>query len=169
MSQSVPLTADVRLAGQIVEQLKAAGIDPDDSDFATLIESECDLQDRLRRMMRAARWAGKQAEALKSMVDEMQERRKRLESREARLKQIVLWALQEAGLPRLDAPDFSATIARGKAPLIVTADASTLPDELCNISREPSKSKLREALEAGTVIEGVSFGNPAPYLNPRFK
>lgn len=169
MNQSAPLSTDVRLAGEVVDQLKAAGIDPDDMDFATLVESECDLQDRLRRMMRAARWAGKQAEACKTIVDETRERQKRLEAKESRLKQIVLWALQESGLPRLDAPDFSATIAKGKAPLLVTCSPASLPDELCTITREISKSKLREALEAGTAIEGVSFGQAAPYLNPRWK
>lgn len=169
MNHHTPLPADVRIAQEVVEQLKAAGIDADDPDFATLIESECDLQERLRRMMRAARWSAKQAEALKDMVDEMRERQKRMEAKAERIKAAVLWAMQETGLPRLEAPDLTVTIAKGKPPLVVTADAATLPDEFCKVVREPSKTKLREALEAGVVIDGVSFGNASPYLTVRVR
>jgi hypothetical protein len=166
-----PLAADVRVAREpIAEQITAAGIDgSDDPDFGTLVASECGLQERLCRIMRAARWADKQAEALASMIAEMQERKKRLEAKGERLKGVVLWALQEAGLPRLDAPDLSATVAKGKPPLVITVPAEQLPDTVCRIKREPDKAKVRSFIEAGLQIEGVSLGNPAPYLTARWK
>lgn len=170
MNEHTPLPASVRIAQEVVEALKLAGIDPEqDEDFATLLDSECDLQEQLRQIVRAAHWASKQAEGCKAIESEIAERRKRFEDKSDRLKQLVLWALQESGLPKLTAPDFTVSIAKGKAPLLVTCGADDLPDTVCTIKREVSKTKLREALEAGAVFDGVSFGNASPYLTARFK
>lgn len=169
MNAHVPLGTEVRVAREVIEQITAAGIGSDDLDFAELVSAECGLQDRLCRILRASRWADKQAEALGSMISEMQERKKRLEAKGERLKGVALWAMQEAGLPKLEAPDLSASVAKGKPPLLITVPPESLPDAVCRIKREPDKAALRLCIERGMQIDGVSLGNAQPYLTARWK
>lgn len=49
-------TDEVRVASAIAQQIADAGVDADDPDFTTLLESECDVVERLRRVLRASRF-----------------------------------------------------------------------------------------------------------------
>jgi hypothetical protein len=162
---SAPLAHDVLIGQAVIDEIRVAGIDEDDSDFATLIESECDVLERLRRIIRAARHAEAQSKALAEMQAEMRERKARFEKKADGLRAAVRWALGELGMKRLEAPDFTATLGSGKPKVIVTDDAA-LPDSLCRIKREPDKTALLAALQAGPVV-GAELGNAEPVITVR--
>lgn len=164
--QRPSLASEVRIAKEVVDRIIAAGIDPDDSDFTTLVESECDVVERIRRMLRAARYEATQADALATLIAEMRERKVRRENKAERLRSIAAWAMQEAELRRIEAPDFTASLAAGRSPVSIS-DADALPESLCRIKREPDKLAIRAALEAGQVVPGATLGNPYPILNVR--
>lgn len=159
------LANDVRVAQDIIAQIADAGIDSEDPDFATLVESECDVLERLRRIIRAARHTDAQAKALAEMLADGRERKARLEKKADRLRGAALWALGELGQKRLEAPDFTATIGAGR-PKVVITDADALPDDVCVLKREPSKTAIAEWL-AEKPCPGAEFGNPTPSLTVR--
>lgn len=159
------LADDVRVAREIIAQIADAGIDSDDPDFERLIESECDVLERLRRIIRAARHIDAQAKALADMLAEGRERKARLERKADRLRGAALWALGELGQKRLDAPDFTATVGAGRGKVIIT-DEAALPDDVCVVKREPSKTAIAEWLSE-KPCPGAEFGNPAPSLTVR--
>lgn len=171
MSDGVSLRRDVRLAAEIAEQIRAAGIDEDDPDFVALMSAECDgLNERLVRMMRAARHAELAGDALATMASDMQARRRRLQDKSDRLKQIVRWAMEESGLKRIEAPDLSASIrVGGQPPLQISVPVEELPQQFQRVSREPDKARLRAALKEGASIPGVCFGNTPTILSPHYR
>ncbi|MBP30464.1 siphovirus Gp157 family protein [Methylobacterium sp.] len=164
-STRVPLHVEMATASRVAAQLIAAGIDETDPDFAELMASETDVLERLRRILRAARHTEAQSKALGEIAAEMRERRARLDKKAERLRSVVLEAMGELGLTKLDAPDLSASVSTGKPKVIIT-DPDALPDDACVFKREPSKTAIAAALAEGPVA-GAEWGNPVPVLTVR--
>jgi hypothetical protein len=157
-----PLSNEVRVAAEIVSQIRGAGISAEDEDFAVILEAETDVPERCRKMLRAVRAIEADINALKEMRGELTHR---IDSKEARIERIlstVKWAMTEMGLTKLLAPDFSASISAGQRPLIVRDEL--LPEEFMRVKKEPNRTAIREALKSGREIEGAYLGNPQPVL-----
>ena len=161
------LAIDVRIAAEIIDQIRAA-VGEDDPDFAELVESETDLLERLRKMLRAARLAEADAEATGEIIRDLHERKSRLKLRAEKLRGLTLFALQELGMKKLDAPDMSVSVRDG-APGVEITDASALPDRYVRIKVEPDKAAIREALKDGEEIPGALLKNGSPALTIRSK
>ena len=161
------LSDDLKAALDVRAALLAAGISEDDPDLAELMDGECDAIDRLRRILRFSRWTEAQAKALGELMAESRERKARMERKADSLRGVVLHALSELGLKRLDAPDFSATVAAGKRRVLIT-DEAALPDDVCVFRREPSKTAIAEWL-AEKPCPGAEMSNGAPSLTVRVK
>jgi hypothetical protein len=163
----IPLHQEMATASRVAAQLIAFGIDESDPDFVELMASETDVLERLRRILRAARHTEAQSKALGEMQAEMRERKTRLDKKADSLRSVVLQALGELGLKKLEAPDFSASVGAPK-PRIVITDEAALPDDVCIFSRTPSKTAIREALAEGPVV-GAELSNGEPSLTVRVR
>lgn len=165
------LANDIRIAEAVLGLMQACGVGLDDPDFEQLFTAECDLLERLRRMLRAARETEAHSKALGGIMAEMRERKARLDAKAEGLREAVSFAMQESGLRQLPAPDFTATLTAGKPKLIgvESIDPANLPDTCCTIVRKPDRAKLRAFLAGGLSIEGVSLGNPEPVLRVNCK
>jgi hypothetical protein len=152
-------------ASQVAAALIAAGIDETDPDFVELMASETDILERLRRILRAARHTEAQSEALAAIVKDNRERKARLDNKAERLRGVVLQAMGELGLKKLDGPDLTATVGAGK-PKVVITDEAALPDDACVFKREPSKTAIAAALAEGPV-SGAEWSNPVSVLTVR--
>jgi hypothetical protein len=165
------LARDIIIADAVIAMMQTAGVGLDDPDFPQLFEAECDLLERLRRMLRAARETEAQSNALGGIIAEMCKRETRLDAKAEGLRKAVSYAMSEVGLKRLESPDFTATLTPGK-PRVVgldSIDPAQLPEQCCRIERKPDRAKVREFLESGLRIEGVSLGNAEPILTIRTK
>ena len=140
------LSEDIRAGLDVRAALEAAGITQDDPDYADLMASECDVQDRLVRILRAARHTEAQSKALAEIVAENKDRKQRLDAKVARLREIVLRAMGDLGLKKIEAPDLSASVSQSRPKVIVT-DETLLPDDVCVFKREPSKTAISEWLK----------------------
>ncbi len=161
------LSEDIRTGLDVRAALEAAGITQDDPDYADLMASECDVQDRLVRILRAARHTEAQSKALAEIVADNRDRKARLDTKAERLRGVVLHAMQELGLKKLAAPDFDATLAAAR-PKVVITDLSKVPDRFCRFSREPDKQALLAALLRDEV-PGADLGNGGDTLTIRRK
>lgn len=162
---STPLADDIKAALDVRAQLLAAGIDADDPDLAELMDGECDVLDRLRKIVRFARWTEAQAKALGEMLTEGRDRKARLERKAESMRAMVLGVLSELALKKLDAPDFTASVSAGRPKVIIT-DAAAVPGPLSVVRREPNKTAIAEALKAGPV-PGAELSNAEPVLTVR--
>lgn len=161
----IPLHEEMALANRVADALVAAGILPEDSDYSELMASETDIQARLVRILRVARLTEAQSKALGQIEADMKSRRDRLDTKAQRLRGIVLQAMADLGLKRLEGPDLSATAAAGK-PKVQIIDPAALPDDVCVFRREPSKTAIAAALAEGPV-SGAEWSNPQPVLTIR--
>ena len=161
------LSDDMRVAAEVRAHLIAAGIDADDADLAALMDGECDLIERLRRILRYARQTEALSKALAEMQAEGRERKARLDAKADRLRGVVLHAMQELGLKKIEAPDLTASVGAGRAKVVIT-DEAALPDDVCVMKREPSKTAIAAWL-AEKPCPGAELGNPVPVLTVRVR
>jgi hypothetical protein len=140
----------------------------DDDELMDTLDGELDLADRLRSLIRKRRHLLADADALKGMIREMQERKLRLEKTADTIANAVVHAMSEAGIRKLSAPDFSVSLGQGKPPVAGadSLDPTLLPDRFVRVERSVNRTALREALDAGEDLSGISvyLGNPSPHL-----
>ena len=163
----IPLHQEMVLASQVAAQLIAAGIDETDEHFAELMASETNISDRLVRILRAARYVAADAKTLGGMINDMQDRRSRLERKAESMKATVLWCMQELGMTKLPAPDLTATIGAGR-PKVTVVDESAIPGSYFVTSRTLDKRALAAAL-ADAPVPGADLSNGGAVLTVRVK
>jgi molybdopterin converting factor small subunit len=167
MNRPMQLSAEVRVAAEIIAQIRDA-IGDDDADFIEIVENETDLLERLRRMLRVARLAEADAKATGEIMTELRERKARLEGRSEKLRGMVKYALCELGMTKLDAPDMTVSLRAG-LPGVEITDLSQLPERYVKVTIAPDKAALREALKDGEQIPGACLKNAEPSLSIRSK
>lgn len=128
------------------------------SDPATSEAMDC-----LHQAARAAIVAEKHAKAANEWAQEIKARADRYAHRAEILRGAVFAAMDALEIKRIEQPDFTARTGMGNGGIHVADDAE-LPDQYCRIKREPDKAKLREALERGEKIPGVSRSNGSPFV-----
>jgi hypothetical protein len=98
-------------------------MDYPDLDQETLVDSLeeiTDLHEMIAAVIRSALVEALQG-GLRSRIDEMQLRLVRLEERGAKKRQLAQEAMTEAGLKRLEQPDFTASERAGSRSLVLVA------------------------------------------------
>jgi hypothetical protein len=135
-----------------------------DETLADTIEGESDLPAAIISVLRAAIEREVTAKALADLIETMVGRKRRFEEGARNLRLAALHTMCESGLKKLAAPDLSVSVSRGKPRLIITDDAA-VPDDLCKISRAPSKTEIAKAMADGREVPGVTLGNPEPFLS----
>jgi hypothetical protein len=148
----------------IVEAIRSAFPDETDETLADTIEGESDLPSAVVAVLRAALEREAQAKAIKDeLIARLTERARRLEDGAKSLRAAALQAMTEAGLPSIKAIDMSVSVGRGKPRVIIT-DPAQVPDALCKIVREPSKTLIANAIANTGDVPGATLGNPQPFL-----
>jgi hypothetical protein len=99
----------------------------------------------------------------KIRIDELKARQDRFKMRGEFLRGLLLKIMQQAGAKRLELSVATISVKAG-AQQLRGDDASALPDDLCRITREPDKIKIRERLQAGEAVPGFALSNGEPSL-----
>ncbi len=97
--------------------------------------------------------------ALKSRIDEMNDRHGRLKGRADKKKEIVANAMDRAGIKKIEAAEFTVSCRR-TSPALLVDDDTKVPEQFWK--PQPAKldrSGLIAALKAGEDIPGAVLGN----------
>lgn len=170
MNIHVPLATAAHVWNDLKRDLiEVHRITDDDPALFDTLDGQVELADRLRDLLRYRRQLTADADALKAMIKEMQERCSRLQRSADNVGRAVAHCMVMADIKKLPAPDFTASVRYGEPPLsgADTLDPNQLPDRFVRIKREVNRTAIRDALEAGETLEGVYFGNPSPTLTVR--
>ena len=99
----------------------------------------------------------------------MRERLSRLELRASKKRELALEAMTEAGLSKLEQPDFTASARAGTSALVVTAEAA-IPEAYW-LAQPPKldRQSLLGELKRGAYVAGAQLSNPCPVLIVRTK
>jgi hypothetical protein len=162
------LAAEIRIWNALRDRLAQEHPEMVQDDLFDSLDGAGDLADHLRYLVRKRRHMLADAEALKGMIKELVHRLARIEVAAEKIGESVVWAMQEAGIAKLKAPDFSVSIGFGKAPLsgADSLDPSTLPPRFVRTKLEVDRVALRAALEGGENLEGLAvyLGNAKPHI-----
>lgn len=150
----------------IKEKILADNPDIDDQTLADTVEGLSELPDKLAAIVRDALEAETFAVALKVRMGEMEERLERFQHRAERRREIVRDTMLEAGLSKLQMPDFTASVRKG-TPHVVIIDEALIPATFWEQRPHLRKRELGEALKDGAQIEGATLSNPGMTLSVR--
>jgi hypothetical protein len=166
------LAAEVAIARQAIDRIREV-VGDDDPDLLTLVESETDALEILRRLLRRARRAEAEAAAVKAMrhelVEELAAREERHAQRSDALRRAVIWAMGELGLPKIMAADFSASVSTPEHGPIHIPDEAAVPDQFCRVKKEPDKTLIKRHLDAGERPNWAAYAPARPRLTIRVR
>lgn len=141
----------------------------DEESWLLAIESETDLDAILTRIVRQIEDAKALQDGTAERLSELQERKLRFARRIESLRSLAFKMMDAAGLPSKELPEATLSIRKGQ-PKLIEGDVNELPDELCKISREPDRAKIKDALKAGRTVPGFfTLSNSPPSLTIRIK
>jgi len=141
----------------------------DEETLHDTLEGITDLHEMIAAVIRSALVDEALQAGLRTRVEEMRQRLTRLAERGLKKRQMALEAMNEAGLKKLEQPDFTASARLGAPPLVVTSEHS-VPDGYW-IPQPPrlDRQTLTSDLRRGDVVPGACLGNAAAILTVRTK
>ena len=133
------------------------------------LEGITDLHEMIAAVIRSALVDEALQAGLRTRIEEMRQRLTRLAGRGFKKRQLALEAMNEAGLKKLEQPDFTASARLGAPPLVVTSDQA-IPEAYW-IQQPPrlDRQTLTSDLRRGDEVPGAFLGNAAPILTVRTK
>src|SRR6478609_1279702 len=99
----------------------------DEETLLDTLEGITDLHEMIAAVIRSALVDEALHAGLRLRLDDIRERLSRLELRASKKRQLVLEAMTEAGLAKLEQPDFTASARAGSPALVVIAE-NKIPD-----------------------------------------
>ena len=165
------MTINPAVVRQQIENLRVAHPEliDDDESWLLAIESETDLDAVLTKIVREIEDTKALEAGTKERLEELEGRKDRFGRRIESLRGIAFKVMETAGIDGKILPEATISIRKGQPQLVGEADASSLPDELCKISRDVDRTKVKEALKAGKTVPGFSLSNSTPSLTIRIK
>ena len=151
------------------DRLLAEIPDLDEETLADTLEGISDLKEMLAELVRSALDDEALASGLSTRLCDMKARLERLETRAKRKRQLVLEAMTQAELKRLEEADFTASLRQSAPALEVVAE-----DKIPVAYWKPQPAKLDRqgllaALKNGVDIDGVALAAPTLQLSVRTK
>ena len=152
---------------ELRRRLLEAEPDIDETTLLDTLEGMTDLNEAIAELVRSALIDAAYVSGLKDRLEEMKERLARLEARVENKRELALATMEEAGIARIVAPDFTITLKACPPSLRVT-DEQVIPEWFW--IPQPArldKRSLTETLKAGEVIAGAELANPQNSLSVR--
>jgi hypothetical protein len=133
------------------------------------LEGITDLHEMIAAVIRSALVDEALHAGLRGRLGDMKERLSRLEVRAGKKRELALHAMSEAGLAKLEQPDFTASTRAGSAALIVVSEQTIPPAYWLPQPPKLDRQGLLGELKRGATIAGAELSNPKPVLMVRTK
>ena len=141
----------------------------DDETLADTLEGITDLHEMIAAIIRSALVDEALQAGLRTRIDEMRQRLTRLAERGLKKRQLALEAMNEAGLRKLEQPDFTASARLGAPPLVVNSERDVPESYWIPQPPKLDRQTLTSDLRRGDQVPGACLGNAAPILTVRTK
>jgi hypothetical protein len=166
---ALPLKSELELYHRLREWLLEYLPEVDDETIRDTLEGITDLQEMIAAVIRSALVDEALQGGLRGRLDDMKARLSRLEVRASKKRELALHAMSEAGLGRLEQPDFTASTRAGSPGLIVVSE-QVIPEAYW-LPQPPKLDRqgILGELKRGAAIPGAELSNPKPVLMVRTK
>ena len=152
---------------QLLKQLVERYPDTDEETLIDTLEGITDLHEMIAAVIRSALVDEALQSGLRIRLDHMRERLGGFEGRGAKKRQLALDAMLEAGLSKLEQPDFTASARAGTPSLVVVSEDLIPPSYWIPQPPKLDRQSLLAQLKHGHDISGVELSNPKPTLAVR--
>ena len=142
---------------------------PTTSTIRDTVEGLTTLHELIAETIRSALIDEALQTGLRSRVQDMKERLSRLELRSVKKRELALEALTEAGLRKIEQPDFTASARNGPPSLVVLAEDQIPQGYWLPQPPKLDRQALIGSLKQGDDIPGAQLSNPKPVLSVRTK
>lgn len=143
-------------------------LEKDETLRADTLEGETDINNVLAKLVQEREAAYAMAEGVKAPVNDLRERKARLERRGDGYGEAIERVMSAAGLSKVTLPNATISVSQG-GPTAVVEDEAAIPDRFIRIKREIDKVAINAAVKAGEEIPGVVVSNGASRLTVRVK
>jgi hypothetical protein len=164
-----PLSFETTKYQLLRQRLLSEYPETDDETLEDTLEGITDLHEMIAAVIRSALVDEAFQTGLRTRLEEMRQRLVRLEERGAKKRQLALEAMCEAGLKKLEEPDFTATTRVALPPLVIVAEPEIPEPYWLPQPPKLDRQALLADLKRGAVIDGAQLGNPKPCLAVRTK
>ena len=141
----------------------------DERAFVDTLEGETEVVEAARRVVRWLHEQDAHKAACCGLASTYKARAAVFEERVERARLALYHFLNEMGLRSMPLPEGTLSVVAGRVAVVGDADPVTLPERFVRVKREPNRSAIKEALEAGEDVEGFSLSNNAPTLMIRVR
>jgi hypothetical protein len=141
----------------------------DEETLQDTLEGITDLNEMIAAVIRSALVDEALYSGLRSRLDDMKERLSRLQVRADKKREVALHAMSEAGLSKLEQPDFTASARAGSPALVVIAEEQIPASYWVPQPPKLDRQSMLAELKRGTEIPGAQMSNPKPVLSVRTK
>ena len=149
--------------------LKAQYAEIDDETLRDTLEGITELPDLIKEVVRSSLDDEAFVSALKHRLEDLQVRLERFKIRAEKKREIVCWAMGNAGIDRVQAEDFSVSLRHGPQRLEII-DEAIIPDAfLVPLPPRLDRSTLLSTLKQGTVVPGVMLVHGQPHISVRVR
>lgn len=167
MATSEILRTEIYTYQILAEQLKARFSELDEDTLADTLEGMSQLPDLIAEIVRSGLEDEVLVSSLKQRMDEMQTRLTRLKERHDKKRAMAAWAMSQAEIRRIQAPDFSLSLRPGSQRL-----------EICDESRVPAqyfvpqpprldRAGVSAVLKRGEMVDGAVLVQGEPTIQVR--
>lgn len=139
----------------------------DEQTLLDTLEGATDLEDGLASVALSALEDEAFATALKGMIADMETRKSRFADRAQKRRELILWAMQEAGLKKIAKPAITLGLSNTAGKVVIT-DPDAVPDKF-KTPQDPKidKKAIADAIKAEQDVPGAMIGNGGISLNVR--
>ncbi len=141
----------------LASELKAQFADIDAETLSDTLEGISGLPEAIEAVVRSSLDDGALIEALKVRLEDLEIRLERLKDRYSKKRTLARWAMQEAGLERLMAADFSVGLRKGTERLEVLEEALVPADYFVPQPSKLDRKALLDALKGGRAVSGAAL------------
>lgn len=144
---------------ELRRRLVEADPEIDDTTLLDTLEGATNLTEALGEVIRAALEEEALADGLRARMGAMRERLERIETASARKREVVQAVMEDAGIERILAPDFTVSL-RVSAPGVAVVNEADIPEPYW-IPQPPKLDRkgILDALKAGAPVPGAAFTN----------
>lgn len=130
---------------------------------ADCIEGQMTVPEFLAMIVRMIGSTKAVADGTAAYIEELQQRRQRLERRSHALRSLIFKVMNTAELRKMELPEATLSVRHGQQQLVITNEHE-IPEEFFRVKREPDRTRLKAALKAHEHVPGAALSNAEPTL-----
>ena len=166
---SIAVSCEASRYNLLKERFLALYPEADEETLLDTLGGITNLHEMIAALVRSALVDEALQAGLRTRIEDMRQRLARLAERGLKKRQLALEAMNEAGLKKLEQPDFTASARLGAPPLVVTSDTDIPESYWTPQAPRLDRQTLTSDLRRGDQVPGACLGNPAPILTVRTK